>query len=190
MGPKLVTLQAGCAILLSLPHAWYTTARREKRDEKERNAVKSRVRDEQTEKRQYPLPQVRKRAVTIPLPAAPPGRQIQRTSDQAQSFFFSKLPFELRQQIYREVLNLKEEKEIVHISSVKERLYHVRCKQSEAHRPNLVGWQHECWALYAVAAEDCACQQAGNSNWAEHPSQNEKLLAFLKTCRRACVSSF
>ncbi|KAJ9641995.1 hypothetical protein H2201_004530 [Coniosporium apollinis] len=82
------------------------------------------------EKRQRSAPRPalrRKRALTLPLPEHSSGvlseKPTQRTYDQQQSRLF-KLPLELREQIYREVLSGPP----IHIIRKQKKLGHLRCK--------------------------------------------------------------
>ncbi|MCJ1246327.1 hypothetical protein MMC30_003534 [Trapelia coarctata] len=181
----------GCYMLAYQPSIWYFKAKSKRRIAKYREATLKRIHEVHIEKTTRPLGRVRartrERALTIPLSEDPADGTTQSTSDQAQSYFFSKLPFELRLHIYLDLLCQKEENDVMHLSSTKDRLHHVRCTEGDRIIDNRVGWQHGCWAMYAVAAKDCACNQMehGHGVGVEHPSQNEKLLALLQTCRRA-----
>jgi hypothetical protein len=83
-----------------------------------------------------PLPRNRKRALTNPLPALESinsmsysiRRSRQRTDDQAMSSFLTKLPFEIRQIIYEEVLADGGDGSVVHILRKHGRLGHWRCR--------------------------------------------------------------
>jgi len=174
-----------CYLLLYQPYTWCSNPRRKRSLAKDRDTVHTST-AAQGEKIPPPLTRVRarSRALTLPPPEAPTDKPSQWTSDQEWSLFFRKLPLELGQQIYRELLCQKEEKDILHLLSAKERLYHVRCTDKDRNTGNKMGWQHGCWVMYTVApAKNCACN--GLRYW-----HNDKLQAFPLTCRKACVSGF
>jgi hypothetical protein len=83
-----------------------------------------------------PLPRRRKRALTNPLPPLESiqsmsysiRRSRQRTDDQATSSFLTKLPLEIRQIIYEEVLADGGDGSVVHILRKHGRLGHWRCR--------------------------------------------------------------
>ena len=83
-----------------------------------------------------PLPQVpppRQRALTLPLEAA---RPTQRTLNQSQSQLISKLPLELRQHIYKQVLGEVN----IHLVGNHKIVYGVRCDHGDCqHRRCLPG---------------------------------------------------
>lgn len=82
-----------------------------------------------------PLPKMRKRSLTNPLPALESIQSIsnsvrrsrQRTDPQLKSSFLNKLPFEIRQMIYEEVL-AGGDGNVVHILRKNGRLGHWRCR--------------------------------------------------------------
>lgn len=84
----------------------------------------------------HPLPRRRKRALTAPLPPLEPTQSMsytirrsrQRTDPQAMSSFLTKLPFEIRQMIYEQVLAGGDGCEVVHILRKQGRLGHWRCR--------------------------------------------------------------
>ena len=170
MSQALESGWVGCYMLVSQPYSWYLNAQRNRRLAKDRKTVPERSQEARTKKTPECLFRVRARAraLTLPLPDACTDGKSQWTSNQAKSFFFGKVPFELREQIYRELLCQKDEEDVLHIESSVEKLYHVRCTEKNINADNRVGWQHKCW----------------------HWHRKEKLLAFLQTCRRACVSCF
>lgn len=83
-----------------------------------------------------PLPRHRKRALTHPLPALESiqsmsysiRRSRQRSDDQSTSSFLMKLPLEIRQIIYEEVLADGAHGSVVHILRKHGRLGHWRCR--------------------------------------------------------------
>jgi hypothetical protein len=82
-----------------------------------------------------PLPSIRKRALTIPLPLINSSHSIsynirrsrQRTDNQTISLFLTKLPFDIRLIIYEEVL-AGGDRRLVHILKKHRRLGHWRCR--------------------------------------------------------------
>jgi hypothetical protein len=85
-----------------------------------------------------PLPRRRKRALTDPLPALEPSqgmaysirRSRQRTDCQTMSSFLTKLPFEIREMIYEQVL-AGGDGSVVHILRKQGRLGHWRCRMQD-----------------------------------------------------------
>ena len=85
-----------------------------------------------------PLPRKRKRALTNPLPpldsiegmSSSIRRSRQRTDDQSTSSFLSRLPFEIRQIIYEQVL-AGGDGSVVHILRKQGRLGHWRCRMQD-----------------------------------------------------------
>lgn len=73
-----------------------------------------------------PLPPLRKRALTLPLPEAKPlslRRQV-RTNAQQDSLFMMKFPIEIRYMIYDRVFRGENEDLVIHIFARKSRLAH------------------------------------------------------------------
>lgn len=144
------------------------------------------------EKRQRSAPRPalrRKRALTLPLPENSSGvlseKPTQRTYDQKQSRLF-KLPLELREQIYREVLSGPP----IHIIRKQKKLGHLRCK---AIRPEDCPVKYEfggradsrqtCWGLTDNVGVWC-----GRSTW--HEPTDGGILPLLRSCRRMHVCPF
>ena len=84
----------------------------------------------------HPLPRKRKRALTDPLPPLEPGQSMaysirrsrQRIDTQDASPLLTKLPFEIRQMIYEQVLAGGDGCEVVHVLRKQGRLGHWRCR--------------------------------------------------------------
>lgn len=85
-----------------------------------------------------PLSPQRRRSLTIPLPdEAPRGFKKQRTHDQSQSLFLSRLPLDIRLQIYECLLAVPGILHVMHLPQPGH-LYSVQCdepdtKQSMTH---------------------------------------------------------
>ncbi|KAL2863740.1 uncharacterized protein BJX67DRAFT_384434 [Aspergillus lucknowensis] len=94
----------------------------------------------------------RKRALTPPLPPQAASSswlrfrkpKPQETYDQSQSSFLMKLPFEIRQIIYRELLAPPGSR--LHISTrYKKRTNYLTSVCCYEHRDDLLPWNHRCW---------------------------------------------
>jgi hypothetical protein len=150
------------------PISYLISARDNERRQKEKLATELRRQEEWKENQPKPLPTVRPRALTAPLPEG----TLQQTNYQSQSPFF-KIPYEIRHEIYELVLG-SEDGKALHIVEARQRLYHVRCCQGEEESEDVqrLGWQHDCWRTRFL----------GLSN-----EPNPNLLALPKTCRRMYV---
>lgn len=126
-----------------------------------------------------PLPAVRKRALSIPLPD-PKGqgwwrKGRQSTLDQAQSSLFGRLPLEVRELIYR--FYLAPDGRPMHLfRRTDRRLGHCVCTdghESHSHYPKL-GWGYG----------DPSRTRAWKRTSTEEPVHSNNLLPLLKSCRR------
>lgn len=82
----------------------------------------------------------RKRALTLPLPQTSYSRRkAQRTYDQSQSRFLSRLSCEIRLIIYEYVLAPPG---VLHVAAVSRRLRGIRCYEPDPTRP---AGDHRCW---------------------------------------------
>ena len=123
------------------------------------------------------LPRVRKRALSIPLPATetPFWRKEQKTCDQLRSTFFGRLPLEIRELIYK--YSLTPDGESLHVfPRVDRRLGHCFCRfglENHSQCPN-VDWG------YDNPSETHAWKRTAS----ERPQYSNNLLPLLKSCRR------
>lgn len=125
-----------------------------------------------------PLPAVRKRALSIPLPQTE-GRSFwrkeQKTLDQAQSSLFGRLPLEVRELIYG--FYLTPDGGRMHVfRRTDRRLGHCFCTkgpESHSHYPNS-DWGYD----------NPSRTRAWQRNASERPVCSNDLLPLLKSCRR------
>lgn len=162
--------------------SWSLTARR--REEEKLAERRRRISD-----RPEPLPAVRKRTLTLPLPPSNTdlvrnSRQ-QRTCDQQQSAFFTTLPREIRYLIYREVLAPPDHPEL-HVASADQRLLSRRCVNEN---PDVPGLEHPCWGR--CYKQDGTTARSGNpKEYApEYRSPYPIRLGLLRSCRQMYVVS-
>lgn len=108
----------------------------------------------------------RKRALTLPLP---PGAQ-QTTADQFQSAFFTRLPPEIRDLIYQEVLN--DGRDVVHVTKNKRKpLQLIKCWHTCGMEYNYRCSAGEAWNVILPSLE--------KANF-----RHQRLLPLLQSCRR------
>lgn len=95
-----------------------------------------------------PLRRNRKRALTLPLPESSSffGRKAQRTYDQLQSRFLTRLSYDIRLMIYEYVL--APDDQLLHVAAIPGRLCGIRCYETDPTRP--VG-EHRCWWTSTIA---------------------------------------
>ena len=115
-----------------------------------------------------------------PLPVLPPSglsfpEEVDDAYKQEDSLFF-KLPYELRQQIYREALG----GHFLHIVCTRKRLAHVSCSQREKRGRNTRS--HDCWGY--MAEDGLIWLRALSGQHCKHSS----LMGIIRSCRRACAS--
>lgn len=96
---------------------------------------------------------------------------------QLQSLFFTKLPAEIRRQIYLEVLWPGAGSNEVHVASSHRRVCSVPC--FEKHH-DLTGWQHACWSPEARDGTRILCDPRV---FPERPHE-DRAIPFLSSCRR------
>ncbi|GLI74761.1 hypothetical protein PoHVEF18_003009 [Penicillium ochrochloron] len=161
--------------------SWSLTARRR---EKKRLAERRRS----TSDRPGPLPAVRERALTLPLP---PGNtdlvgksRHQSTRDQQQSAFFAKLPQDIRYLIYREVLAPAHHPEL-HVLSAHQRLLSRRCLNEDLDVP---GRRHSCWGGRYKGDGTTAPNRNLDGYEPEDDSPYPIRLGLLRSCRQAYVA--
>ena len=123
-----------------------------------------------------PLPQRRRRALSIPLPPRRFGASKQISNDQSRASFF-RLPWEIRQQIYIEVLGQKNPQDLLHIVMLPKRLAAMRCLHQE---DNNLDWRHGCWGKPGI---DETWQGPSDNRYLKHLD----LLPLLKSCRRMYI---
>lgn len=147
--------------------------------------------------RAKPLPAVRKRALTPPLPPLParragivPFRKDRRTReqerdrDQQQSPLFAKLPREVRTLIYREVLAPKDHPGL-HVACADARLLSRRCRDQGSPLP---GWSHPCWSEYQKKDGTTGPRWRGGGYETEEDSPYAVRMGLLQSCRRVYVA--
>lgn len=163
--------------------SWSLTARRR---EEEKLAERRRRISERPE----PLPAVRERTLTLPLPPnntdwVRNSRQ-QRTCDQQQSAFFTRLPQEIRYMIYQEVLAPSGHPEL-HIASADQRLLSRRCVNED---PIVPGLEHSCWGR--CYKQDGTTARSGNPKEYEPEDRSSYpiRLGLLRSCRQVYVRIF
>lgn len=131
--------------------------------------------------RPNPLPAHRKRPLT---PDAVNGWRKKSAKTQDKCLLFSRLPIEIRQLIYREVLASSEGQEL-HVCSSHKRLLSHRC---HVYDPYVRGWRHDCWGSTAM--------DGTTINWMEDglgPEQQgmqfnySTVIGLLCSCRRMYV---
>ncbi len=154
-----------------------------------------------------PFPQLRKRALTIPLPSGTQQRTNdqsqsdllskiplklrrmiyrdapqQRTNDQSQSDLLSKLPLELRRMIYREALG----GQVLHLYYLCKRLAHIRCRKrttQQIYAPDL------CELPWCGTGLPWCGTASNGPGSAKDPWWREGLLPLLMTCRQVYDSN-
>lgn len=131
------------------------------------------------------LPQKRPRALTYPLPANPdksasrswnPFKKsaAQQTLDQSQSALFSRLPYEIRQLIWTEILGGR----LLHIAHAPKRLLAIECGETLSSQSELSPRMHGCWPG--------TWDRPPGYDWPgvfSNSAKAVKLLALLQTCR-------
>ncbi|PLN86920.1 hypothetical protein BDW42DRAFT_198379 [Aspergillus taichungensis] len=148
--------------------------------------------------RAKPLPAIRKRALTPPLPPLPArfagifpfrkDRQIReqaRDRDQHQSALFAKLPREVRILIYREVLAPKDNPGL-HVACADARLLSRRCRDEAA---PVLGWWHTCWSSYQKRDGTTGRRSSGEGYYPEQNSPYAIRMGLLQSCRRIYTES-
>jgi len=147
-----------------------------------------RARGEVAKDAPVPLPLRRKRTLTNPLPALDTitglsnkvRRSRQRTSEQPMCRFLTKLPYELRLMIYREVLVGSGKGNVVHILRKHQRLGHWRCRLQQDGLELCDSDGQRCvegWLSYK--AKVWRVDKAGRLDLIT----DDGLLPFLRTCR-------
>ena len=122
-----------------------------------------------------PLPRCRYRSLTLPLVLDNSGHSHKYVHDQCQSALFCKLPPEIRERIYQEVL--ADPDRVIHITLLHERMGHVRCwGESDELQLN---WQHPCWGQEH--------ESGVHNKWGEFERPQQNLLALLRSCHRMYV---
>jgi hypothetical protein len=135
-----------------------------------------------------PLPRKRPRALTCPLPAKPASSRSrlsnpfkifsrqQRTFDQSQSPLVARLPLEIRQLIWTEVLGGR----FLHIVYAHKTLMAIECVEDFG--PELETVQHGCWGKSVVGIGGFS---SGVYHWPlrDHPAKPTNLLPLIQTCR-------
>jgi len=110
----------------------------------------------------------RKRALTIPLPE---GAREQKTEDHCQSAFFAKLPLEIRQLIYMELL--RGEVDVVHVTKQPRKpLEFTRCASKCS-----MTYNYKCWAGEVPDGRQTTMKASS--------TLERGLFPLLQTCRRA-----
>ncbi|PKY00047.1 hypothetical protein P168DRAFT_285562 [Aspergillus campestris IBT 28561] len=145
-----------------------------------------------------PLPAVRQRALTPPLPPAPAPRagifpfrkgrrthEQERDHDQKQSPFFAKLPREVRTLIYREVLAPKDHPGL-HVASADARLLSRRCRDDSW---AVLGWRHPCWGGYHKKDGTTGPTCSGGGYKPEEDSPYATRMGIIQSCRRIYAES-
>ena len=118
------------------------------------------------------LPQRSRRRLTISS-SSDVDEEIPQTYSQSQSLFFSRLPPEIRQQIYLHTLGEK----TIHLVPKHSRLDHVLC--TESYYPNLSS--HACWIIRSTSASIGVAYILREKNWS---GAGDGLLNLLQTCRK------
>ena len=125
------------------------------------------------------LPRNRPRALTYPLPVEPDDPQ--RTCDQSKSALIS-LPFELRRQIWIEVLS----GHLLHITRDAKRLVAIDCTvKNDKTKAEFETRRHGCWGVTDWSPHMDywwmpGCYQRPRDG---HPARPANLLPLLQTCR-------
>ena len=125
-----------------------------------------------------PLPDVRKRSLTLPLPASKTRfwQKAPMTVDQLQSPLFGRFPFEVRKLIYK--FYLVPDDHCLHIFRRKDkRLAHYLCTSEHG--------SHYYMPLQDWGYKQSSCTRAWQKDGQIHPEFSSNLLPLLKTCRRA-----
>lgn len=128
-----------------------------------------------------PLPLQRKRALTLPLPSPPTTtfwKIKQRTDAQQDSSLLSKLPLEIRQLVYQEVIFGEAQGKVFHVYTRWRKLNSWQCTQPSKGQPCV--WRTLC----TLPVPGSACRDPNYLQNNEHPVANDIFVSMLRTCRQ------
>lgn len=141
-----------------------------------------------------PLPEIRPGALTPPLPLTQPPTlkswslfskikfsTRQETSDQLQSALIKKLPIELRQRIWRQVVGEK----LLHVIRAHRTLLAIECPGRASLRSSTK--HYACWGITSRNIELGPVPGYYITPQLSSTARHTSLLSLLKTCRLMCV---